>query len=142
TFPAPKGPKGRYLPGLPFFWGIWKFAANKSAAKSLLAYLSQRSVVEQLVVASGGYDIPCFSGLRDFKVSAEEGRAEGPLYTYPPRTDEIVWIAASPAPTAIGTQIYAQATSTKMIAKVTQAGASIDQAIAWAESELEGFMRS
>ena len=98
TFPSPKGPKGRYQPGLPFFWGIWKFADNKSAAKSLLTYLSQRSVVEQLVAASGGYDIPSFSGLRDFKIWAEEGPPKGTLYNYPPRNDEIVWIAASPAP--------------------------------------------
>ena len=142
TFPAPKGPKGRYQPGLPFFWGIWKFAENKSAAKSLLTYLSQRSVVEQLVAASGGYDIPSFSGLRDFKIWAEEGPPKGTLYNYPPRNDEIVWIAASPAPTAIAMQIYAQATNTKMIAKITQGGESIDKAIAWAASELEGFMRT
>ena len=142
TFPAPKGPKGRFTPGLPFFWGIWKFANNKSAGKSLLTYLSQRSVVEQLVMASGGYDIPSFSGLRDFKAWAEEGPPKGTLYHYPPRGDEIVSIAMSPAPTAIAMQMYAQATNTKMIAKITQGGESIDKAIAWAASELEGFMRA
>jgi len=41
----------------------------------------------------------------------------------------------------IGSQIYAQATVTKMIAKCTQGGESIDKAIAWATSEIEGFMR-
>jgi ABC-type glycerol-3-phosphate transport system substrate-binding protein len=142
TFPAPKGPKGRFTPGLPFFWGIWKFANNKSAGKSLLTYLSQRAVVEQLVTASGGYDIPSFSGLRDFKTWAEEGPPKGTLYHYPPRGDEIVSIAMSPAPTAIAMQMYAQATNTKMIAKITQGGESIDKAIAWAASELEGFMRA
>jgi ABC-type glycerol-3-phosphate transport system substrate-binding protein len=142
TFPSPKGPKGRFQPGLPFFWGIWKFANNKPAAKSLLTYLSQRSAVEQLVAASGGYDIPSFSGLRDFKIWAEQGPPTGTLYNYPPRNDEIVWIAASPAPTAIAMQMYAQATNTKMIAKITQGGESIDKAIAWAASELEGFMRT
>jgi hypothetical protein len=30
----------------------------------------------------------------------------------------------------------------KMIAQVTQAGKSIDQAIDWASAELEGFMRT
>jgi hypothetical protein len=48
----------------------------------------------------------------------------------------------SPAPTAIAMQMYSQATNTKMIAKVTQGGESIDKAIAWAASELEGFMRA
>ena len=51
TFPAPKGPKGRYQPVLPFYWGIWKFSRNKPAARSLLTYLSQREAVDQLVAA-------------------------------------------------------------------------------------------
>jgi hypothetical protein len=38
-------------------------------------------------------------------------------------------------------QIYTQATMTKMIVHCTQSGESIDQAIAWAADELEGFMR-
>ena len=38
-------------------------------------------------------------------------------------------------------QMYAQATTTKMIAKFTQGGESMDKVIAWASSELEGFMR-
>ena len=53
TFPSPRGPKGRYQPGLPYFWGVWKFSTNKAAAKSLIAHLSQRPIVEQLVDASG-----------------------------------------------------------------------------------------
>ena len=141
TFPCPKGPKGRYDPGLPYFWGIWKFANNKPAAKSLLTYLSRRPAIEALVNASGGYDIPGFSGLRDFKIWAEQGPPKGTNYHYPARDDQIVSISAAPAPTAIGSQIYAQATATKMIAKCTQGGDSIDRAIAWATSELEGFMR-
>jgi hypothetical protein len=46
------------------------------------------------------------------------------------------------APAAIANQIYAQATAPKMIAKCTVEGQSIDQAIAWATTELEGFSRS
>jgi ABC-type glycerol-3-phosphate transport system substrate-binding protein len=141
TFPSPRGPKGRYQPGLPYFWGVWKFSTNKAAAKSLIAHLSQRPIVEQLVDASGGYDIPGFAGLRGFKIWADQGPPKGTLYNYPPRDDQIVFISAAPAPTAIATQIYSQATITKMIAKCTQSGESIDKAIAWAESELEGFMR-
>jgi len=38
--------------------------------------------------------------------------------------------------------MFAQGTMTKMIAQHTQSGKSADQAMAWAESELEGFMRS
>lgn len=142
TFPSPRGPKGRYQPGLPYFWGIWGFSPNKAAAKSLLTFLSQRPAVERLVHASGGYDIPSFASLRDFKIWAEEGPPKGTLYNYPPAGDQIVWIAASPAPTAIASQIYAQATMTKMIAKATMSGESTPRVLSWAESELEGFMRT
>ncbi|MGH8598962.1 MAG: ABC transporter substrate-binding protein, partial [Gammaproteobacteria bacterium] len=108
---------------------------------SLLTYLSRRPAIEALVNASGGYDIPGFSGLRDFKIWSEQGPPRGTIYHYPARDGQIVSISAAPAPTAIGSQIYAQATATKMIAKCTLGGDSIDRAIAWATSELEGFMR-
>ena len=140
TFPTPKGPKGRYQPGRPHFWGIWKFSNSKPAAKSLLMHLSQRSAVEQLVAASGGYDIPGFSGLRNFDIWAEEGPPKGTLYHYPPTPDQTVWISGSPAPHSIASQIYRQATITKMIAKYTQGGESMDRTLAWATSELEGLV--
>src|SRR5207253_252304 len=141
TFDPPAGPKGRYDPFLPYFWGIWNFSANKPAAKSLLTFLSQRPQVEQLVAASHGYDLPGFGKLRDFKTWAEEGPPKGTLYNYPPREDLVASISCAPAPTNIATQMYSQATMTKMIARCTHQGESIDQAIAWASDELEGFMR-
>jgi hypothetical protein len=53
----------------------------------------------------------------------------------------IASISCAPAPTNIATQMYSQATMTKMIARCTQQGESVDRAIAWASDELEGFMR-
>ena len=64
------------------------------------------------------------------------------MYNYPPRADQIVSIAGAPAPVKIAVQIYNQATMTKMVAKCTQGGESIDKAIGWAANELEGFMRT
>jgi len=142
TFPAPKGPKGRFDAAVPFFWGTWKFSSNKAAAKSLLTFLCQRSSVEQTVAASHGYDIPPFAGLHDFKTWLEEAPPKGTVYHYPPRGDVVMVIPYSPAPARIANQIYAQATVPKMIAKCTVEGKSIDQAIDWAASELEGFSRS
>src|SRR5207244_12866248 len=135
--PVAKGPQGRFDAAVPFFWGTWKFAANKSAAKSLLTFLCQRSSVEQTVAASHGYDTPPFSGLHDFKTWAEEAPPKGTIYHYPPRGDVEMVIPYSPAPPQIANQIYAQATAPKMIAKCTVGGQSIDEAIAWAASELE-----
>ena len=141
-FPTPKGPKGHYEAAVPFFWGVWNFSPNKSAAKSLLTYLCQRSSVEQTVAASHGYDIPPFEGLHDFKTWAEEAPPKGSIYNYPPRGDVTMVIPYSPAPARIANQIYAQATATKMIAQCTTQGKTIDQAIDWAASELEGFSRA
>jgi len=75
--------RGPLQPRLPFFWGVWKFSKNKSAARSLLTHLSQRSSAEKLVIASGGFDIPAFSGLRDFKIWGEVAPPKGTLYHYP-----------------------------------------------------------
>ena len=142
TFPSPSGSKGRFDAAVPFFWGTWKFSPNKAAAKSLLTFLCQRSSVEQTVAASKGYDIPPFEGLHDFKTWAEEGPPKGTIYNYPPRGEVVMVIPYSPAPARIANQIYAQATATKMIAQCTAQGKTIDQAIDWAASELEGFSRS
>ncbi len=139
--PAPKGPRGRFGPYLPYYWGIWGFSQNKSAAKSLLTHLSQRSSAEQLVAASQGYDIPGYNSFNDFKTWLEESPPKGTLRHYPNSGDQILSIAAAPAPHKIAEQIYNQATITKMIARMVQGGESADKAIAWAESELEGFMR-
>lgn len=142
TFPSPKGPKGRIDPTVPFFWGVWGFSKNIPAAKSLLTYLGQRSSVEQTVAASKGYDIPPFTGLRDFKTWAEEKPPKGSIYNYPPRGDVQVAIPYSESPTKIANQIYAQATVPKMIAQCTQQGKTIEQAMDWAAGELEGFSRA
>ncbi len=142
TFPPPKGPKGRIEAGIPWYWGIWKFAQNKPAAKSLLMFLSQRSSVEALLNASHGYDVPLYDKFRDFSIWAEEGPPKGTLYNYPPRGDVELSISCAPAPHRMANQMYAQGTMTKLIARCTQRGESIDKAITWAEQEIEGFRRA
>ena len=141
TFPSPSGPKGRFQPYLPYFWGTWKFSKNKAAAMSLIRHISERSAVEKMVAASLGYDIPAFAKLNDFKTWAEVGPPKGTLYHYPPKPGQILSMSGFPAPPKIGVQICTQAITTKMVAKCTQGGDSIDKAIAWAASELQGFMR-
>ncbi len=142
THGMPAGPKGRYAPFLPFFWGTWNFGKNKSAAKSLLMHMSQPSAAEKMVAASGGYDLPSFANLTTFKTWAEEGPPKGTLYHYPnPYNHQVLSIAAAPAPPKIAVQIYNQGLMTKMAVRHFQ-GEAIDKTIAWAESELEGFMRT
>ena len=142
THGMPAGPKGRFAPFLPYFWGIWNFSKNKSAAKSLLLHLSQPSAVEKMVVASGGYDLPAFEKLTTLKVWQEEGPPKGTLYHYPnPYNHQILSVAAQPAPPKIAVQIYTQAIPTKMVVRFMQ-GEPLEQTLAWAESEVEGYMRT
>ena len=142
TFPAPAGPKGRFMPYVPFFWGAWKFSKNKSAGKDLIEYLSQRQMVEERCTAVDGYDLPPFESMNDFKVWDEVGPPKGTVYNYPIRKSHGMkaHMAAFPAPTDIAVQIYNRATMPTMFAKL-QSGQSIPQVIAWAKDELEGFTR-
>jgi len=142
THGMPAGPKGRYAPFLPYFYGIWNFGKNKSAAKSLLVYLSQPAAVEAMVNASFGYDLPAFEKFTTFKVWAEEGPPKGTLYHYPnPHNHQILSVAAQPAPPKIAVQIYTQAIQTKMVVRFMQ-GEPLERTLAWAETEVEGFMRT
>ena len=142
THGFPVGPKGRFAPFLPYYWSIWKFAKNKEAAKSLLMHLSQPSAIEKMVTASGGYDLPAFEKLTTLKTWAEEGPPKGTLYHYPnPHKHQVLSISASPAPPKVAQQIYTQATLTKMCVRFYQ-GEPMEKTLAWAEGELEGFMRS
>ncbi len=142
THGMPSGPKGRYAPFLPYFWGIWNFGKNKPAAKSLLAALSTRDAAEKMVAASAGYDLPSFEKLTDFKTWAEEGPPKGTLYHYPnPYNHQILSITAAPAPPKIAAQVYVQGLHTKMVVRFLQ-GEALEKTLAWAESECEGFMRT
>jgi ABC-type glycerol-3-phosphate transport system substrate-binding protein len=138
----PVGPKGRFAPYVPFLWGIWNFSKNKAAARSLLVHLSQPSAIEKFVAASGGYDVPPFTRFSTLRTWAEEGPPKGTLYHYPnPHDHQILSIAAAPSPPKIAQQIYAQGIMTKMTVRHLQ-GEPMEKTLAWAEKEVEGFMRS
>ncbi|HQS14693.1 extracellular solute-binding protein [Reyranella sp.] len=142
THGFPMGPKGRYAPFLPYFWGIWNFSKNQSAAKSLITFLSQASAAEKMTNASQGYDLPAFEKLTTFKVWAEESPPKGTLYHYPnPHNHQTLSIAAAPAPHKIAEQIYTQAIMTQMVVRYAK-GEAMDKTLDWAAKELEGFTRN
>jgi ABC-type glycerol-3-phosphate transport system substrate-binding protein len=142
THPMPKGPNGRFVNYAARYWGIWDFSRNKSIAKSLLLHLSTREAVERFVAGSLGYDIPPFQAISDLPSWRDEGPPRGTLRHYPNAGDQVLSIPGAPAPLEVGVQIYNQATMPTMIARITQGGESIDQAIAWTERELAGFLRT
>jgi len=142
TFPAPKGPKGRFLPLGAFSWGVWNFSSNKTAAKELIEYLSQRENVEARCAVTLGYDVPPFASMTDFKVWNEADPPKGTVYHYPIRKShhQENWVAVAPAPPEIAVQVYNRGTLPTMLAKL-KSGQSIKDVQDWAQDELEGFVR-
>ena len=136
-----RGPKGRFRGSVPFMTGIWKFSEQKSAAKDLLRHLCRREQVFQFITASRGYDTPLHPSFADHNIWQEISPPKGGQYNYPVRGDEQLVLIGYPARPAIAAQISAQGVIPNLVARVTQGKESFDDAIAWAENEMEGFMR-
>ena len=142
THDMPRGPNGRFAPYLPWFYGVWSFGQNKSAAKELVKYMVDKPQARRLVQASNGYDLPAFRSYYDFDTWKTVEPPLGTVYNYPPRGDEELSIAGYPARPDIAAQIYNQSIQTVMIAKVAQGGEKIDDVVKWAAGECEGYLRS
>jgi hypothetical protein len=142
TFPNPRGPKGRMVPMRPYFFGLWSFAQNKPAARDLLRYLGEREQMERLTSAVAGYDIPPYPSMSDFKIWTEVEPPKGTVYNYPiqPWHDAEYYITGSSGPPDLGVQAWNRGLIPTMVSKLVS-GQSINQAIAWARDELEGFVR-
>lgn len=142
TIGFPKGPKGRFNPILPRFYGLWSFSKNKPAAKSLLEYLASRPVAQRQVAASQGYDIPPYPKFNDFKTWDEEGPPKGTLSHYPIKGgDQVAGVVCSPAPPLIAAQMWAQSIQSQMVVRHFK-GEAMDKTLAWAASELEDLKRT
>jgi ABC-type glycerol-3-phosphate transport system substrate-binding protein len=142
THGFPKGPAGRFNPILPRFYGVWNFAKNKPAAKSLLAFLAQRPAAEKQVAASQGYDIPPYTRFNDFKTWDEEGPPKGSISHYPIKGgDQKAGVVCSPAPPLIAAQIWSQSIQAQMIVRYAK-GTTLEKTLDWAATEVEGFKRT
>jgi ABC-type glycerol-3-phosphate transport system substrate-binding protein len=142
TFPAPAGPKGRFVPTQCYFWGAYNFSPNKAAGKDLIEFLMQRDNVEARDISSEGYDLPPYSKLTDFKIWTEVGPPVGTVFNYPMRaiSGQKPSLAASEAAPEIAVQIYNRAIHNQMLARLHD-GQTIPQVITWAQDELDGFVR-
>jgi hypothetical protein len=142
THDVPAGPKGRFAPHLPFFYGVWSFGSNKTAAKDLVHHIVDKPQAKRQVAASRGYDLPAFKTYYDFDTWKTEKPPLGTVYNYPPRGDEQVSMCGYPARPDVASQIYNQSIQTVMVGKVTQGKEKVDDVIKWAEKELEGYLRT
>jgi ABC-type glycerol-3-phosphate transport system substrate-binding protein len=142
THGFPKGPAGRFNPILPRFYGVWNSSKNKSAAKSLLEFLTLRQNAEKQVAASQGYDIPPYIKFNDFKTWDEEGPPKGSISHYPIKGgDQKAGVVCSPAPPLIAAQIWAQSIQGQMLVRYAK-GEAMDKTMDWAAREVEGFKRT
>jgi ABC-type glycerol-3-phosphate transport system substrate-binding protein len=141
--PMPAGPAGRFINGNLTSWGVWNRSRNKTAAKELLEWLSEREQVERLITAGQDYDVPVFQSMTDFKVWTEAGPPKGTLSNYPVKPEHHAErvTASWPAPPSIAAHIDSAYLLPKMIARITLSGKTVDDTIAWAEGEIEGFRR-
>ena len=142
TFPAPSGPKGRFVPTQSYFWGTYSFSPNKSAGKDLVEFLMQRENVEARDIASEGYDLPPYAKLNDFKIWEEVGPPKGTVFNYPLRSasGQKPSLTASEAAPEVAVQIYNRGVHNQMFARLRD-GQTIDQVTAWAQDEIEGYTR-
>jgi ABC-type glycerol-3-phosphate transport system substrate-binding protein len=142
TFPAPAGPKGRFVPTQSFFWGIYSFSSNKSAAKELMEFLMQRDNVEARDHASQGFDLPPYAKLADFRIWEEVGPPKGTVFNYPlrPSSGQKPSLTASEAAPEVAVQIYTRGVHNQMLARLRE-GQTIKQVTAWAQEEIEGYTR-
>ncbi len=130
------------MPTQSYFWGVYNFSDNKTAAKDLLEFLMQRENVEARDVASDGYDLPPYAKLTDFKIWEEVGPPKGTVFNYPirPSSGEKPSLTGSEAAPEVAVQIYNRAVHNQMFARLRE-GQTIPQVIAWAEDEIAGYTR-
>jgi hypothetical protein len=102
----------------------------------------QRPQVEERCNVTLGYDLPPYANMVDFKIWEEVEPPRGTVYNYPirPWHEQQANLTASEAAPDIAVQIYNRAIHNQMLARLKE-GQTIPQVIAWAQDELEGFVR-
>ena len=142
TFPAPAGPKGRFVPTQTYFWGTYGFSKNKAASKELIEFLMKRENIEARDVVSEGYDLPPYAKLTDFKVWEDVGPPKGTVFNYPLRaaSGQKPSLTAAEASPEVAVQIYNRGIHNQMLARLRD-GQTTNQVIAWAQDEIEGYTR-
>jgi len=111
--------EGRFVGQLPQFYGVWSFSKNKTAAKDLLLYISQKPAVGDSW-RSVGYDLPSFKSLYDFDTWKTVAPPVGTVYRIPARRRGHLDRRSTGAFRS-RRQIYNQAINTVMVSKFTQA---------------------
>ena len=138
--PCPAGPNGRYIPYVCVFYGIRKFAKNKTAAKELAQHLMEREQVSESHCLRGLQ--PAATGKHVELQDLGGGRtAKSTVYNYPIRVAQLNRAWQPILRRRISRcRSFNRAIIPSMWARLLD-GQPINQVIAWAKDELQGFIR-
>ena len=139
----PKGPAKRFMGAASEFYGIWKFAKNKDAAKEFLRYYAANW--PEAFKASEGYNNPCFAGLvpKPMPILASD-ETSTPKDKLKILQDSDQWsaIPGYPGPaTPAMDEIYYQFIINDMMAKAATGQMSAEDSVKWATQQCEGIMK-
>jgi multiple sugar transport system substrate-binding protein len=139
----PKGPVKQIMGAASEFYGIWKFAKNKDAAKEFLRYYAANW--PEAFKASEGYNNPCFAGLvpRPMPILSNDPTST-PHDKLSILQDSDQWsaIPGYPGPaTPAMDEIYYAFIINDMMAKAATGQASAEDAVKFAAQQCERIMK-
>ena len=139
----PKGPKGMMMGAASEFYGIWKFAKNKDAAKAFLRHYSANW--PEAFKASEGYNNPCFAGLVPKPMpilSNDETSTPKDKLKILQDSDKWSAIPGYPGPaTPAMDEIYYQFIINDMMAKTATGQMSAEDSVKWATQQCESIFK-
>ncbi|MGB7256545.1 MAG: extracellular solute-binding protein [Pseudolabrys sp.] len=139
----PKGPAKQFMGAASEFYGIWKFAKNKDAAKEFLRYYAANW--PEAFKASEGYNNPCFAGLvpKPMPILSND-----PTSTPPDKmkilqdSDQWSAIPGYPGPaTPAMDEIYYQFILNDMMAKTATGQLKAEDSVKWATQQCEAIFK-
>jgi len=139
----PKGPVKQIMGAASEFYGIWKFAKNKDAAKEFLRHYAANW--PEAFKASEGYNNPCFAGLvpKPMPILSNDPTST-PHDKFAVLQDSDQWsaIPGYPGPATPATdEIYYQFILNDMMAKTATGQSSAEDAVKAATSQCERIMK-
>lgn len=132
----PRGPQGRYSTTSLYAYGVTKWSPNQELAKEFLLFLLEKANFKGWVEASGGYNMPLFKDLTPFEDLSS-------WKTYPDievvfQIGDFYHLALWPAPAGGKAQLtYDSYIIPDMFAYAVTEQMTVDEAIQWAEKQLE-----
>jgi multiple sugar transport system substrate-binding protein len=139
----PKGPAKQIMGAASEFYGIWKFAKSKEAAKEFLRYYAANW--PEAFKASEGYNNPCFAGLvpKPMPILANDSTST-PHDKLAILQDSDKWsaIPGYPGPaTPAMDEIYYAFIINDMMAKAATGQLSAEDSVKWATGQCEAILK-